>query len=113
MNKIITRQQAIDEQINEIMDEFDFAKVAKYMKQSNWKWAFGESSMHSLTPSEIELRNYAKAIMEKVAKESIVSYGSRGFLVKFSENKDDHWVNIKLMFILEWWPTDATCYHVA
>jgi hypothetical protein len=82
-----------DTQIDEIMDYFNFAKVALAMKALNWKWE-GEG-----VPSEPQLRQFARNQLRRLANEPrIKGLFCCGFLAEIDEVG-----NISLTFILEQW----------
>jgi hypothetical protein len=57
-----------DEQIEKIMDYFDFGKVAKAMRALGWKWVGSETE--SLIPDEPELRQEARRLLKQVNRDS-------------------------------------------
>jgi len=81
------QQNAIDE----IMDWFDFEKVAKVMSFLEWKWISAEEGV----PSVSEIRQEARKLL-KQAIEQKTTIGTGGFKVTYFN--DDY---IKLEFIIE------------
>jgi len=51
------------EQIDEIMDEFNFAAVLEYMDETNWNWYIDDISKR---PTETDLRKMARRLLEKL-----------------------------------------------
>ena len=62
----------MQDQIDEIMDTFDFTRVQEIMTRISWKWDAGERAH---IPEEAELRKEARRMM-RVAVDS--SYASTG-----------------------------------
>jgi hypothetical protein len=56
---------SINEQIESILDEFDFYKVQKVMQALNWNWA--TSNVENGTPTISELRKTARHLLKDVA----------------------------------------------
>ena len=86
-----------EEHIDEIMDNFDFRKVAFAMEAVDWHWATCEG-----VPSESELRKVARHYLKEVAKhDSYWSTGSGGFM---ATRYDDG--NLGLVFQMSDWNTE-------
>jgi hypothetical protein len=86
----------MNEQIDEIMDWFDFEKVAKAMEALDWSWA----SSCEKTPTPPELRVRARGLL----KEAVAKKGRRatgGFWAAYEEAEDG--VGLSLSFRLEEW----------
>lgn len=66
----------IDEQIEEIMDEFDFDKVQRVMKFLDWKWFGAEDGI----PRVAELRREARRLLNGVQNRSYIATG--GFVAR-------------------------------
>lgn len=58
----MTKQEMIDE----IMDNFDFGKVAKVMDFLDWKWAMVGMTSQYCVPEEPEIRKEARGRLSKV-----------------------------------------------
>jgi hypothetical protein len=87
---IMTKQEAIQEQIDEIMDSFDFQKVHKIMEAINWRWH------EEGVPDVYSLRTLArKHLKEAVEIKGAISSG--GFTAAYTENKEP-WVRLELYF---------------
>lgn len=86
----------IQDQINEIMDCFNFGKVARVMEQLNWTWASVER-----VPEEWEIRVEARRLIEGVLKESGVNtfLASGGLMARMQDGF------LSLSFVLEEWDT--------
>ena len=101
----MTRQEAIETQIDEIMDCFDFRKVADHMEQTGWKW-------HDEIPCEPDIRHSCRTEMRKLAATGEEGYYSGGFLIRFIENKAENWLRFDLKFVIADWPMDGTEYSI-
>lgn len=101
----MTKQEAIQEQIDNIMDSFDFRRVKSIMGFLKWKWHDEESP-----PDEYEIRAYARHCLKQAAKNE--GYGSGGFQAYKVEGRDKNgpWVRLHLSFGLETFE-DATSYE--
>jgi len=82
------------EQIDEIMDHFDFARVAKVMEHLGWEWSvpFGLA-----VPDEAEIRGRARHMLTHIKDAASVSTG--GLRVR----QDDGYLS--LVFELAGWDT--------
>ena len=77
-------------QMDEIMDNFDFAKVAKVMKFLGWKW-------RGAIPEEWEVRGNARDLLRKVVREDLKEASIGGFRIRNYSGEID------LAFELETW----------
>lgn len=76
-----TKQEAIQEQIDEIMDTFDFDKVHAWMKHDNWEWH------NEGVPDVTALRLHARERLKSAAaNEGISSTG--GFMAEYEHGTD-------------------------
>lgn len=91
------RDDIVKQQIDYIMDTFDFKRVHDVMKLLNWKWVSSENGV----PSEYELRKKARMLMEQSANERS-GIGTGGFYAEYKEGIEDDkpWLNINLSFRL-------------
>ena len=75
LNKDEDEKEPLDKMINEIMDEFNFARVHKAMVALDWKWA----SSKSYIPSMDDLRETAERLLRGAAESRLGDY------------KGEHW----------------------
>lgn len=61
----------VEDQINEIMDWFNFGKVHETMVALDWKWV-------NETPSEGEIRKKARELLQQLVKTKCISVGTGG-----------------------------------
>lgn len=73
-------------QIEAIMDKFDFDRVQKIMKASNWQWATGEGDEKEL-PSGNDIRRSARRMLNRVIIEKLATISSGGFTAMKIKNK--------------------------
>lgn len=101
-----TRAEAVTERIDEIMDTFDFAKVAAHMKYVNWTW------VNDGVPGMYALRQEARKKLRTAAKERCGTNGG-GFLVSYREGdeNDKPWFRLDLCFVLEDGSDDGVSYE--
>jgi len=88
----MTKQEAIQAQMDDIMDTFDFESVAKWMKHTNWRWGQEE-------PPEIyEIKRAARDRLRGAVNGGMSSTG--GFTATFEDKSDEdgHWVRLNLSF---------------
>jgi hypothetical protein len=72
--EFLGRRAPVDEAmrtlIDEIMDEFDFAKVAQHMRATNWQWVRHNSPADPIEyyqPEERDLRRTARRLLTDIA----------------------------------------------
>ena len=82
----------MQEQIDEIMDNFDFERVHRMMNTLDWKWVDGDGEFS--VPDVPELRKTARRLLYQVIDEGFIHCGSGGFNVSKGEN----WI------VLQWGP---------
>ena len=92
-----------DTHVNEIMDWFDFRKVAKVMEFLNWKWYFDGIDG---VPAEGDIRALARQLMNEAYDRAVATGknyqgGTGGFYIEVDMTDDEPW--IKLSFILNEW----------
>jgi hypothetical protein len=94
----MTRQEAIQEQIDEIMDTFDFEDVHTWMEHSNWAWGGLDGDGESRVPSIYEIRTEARNRLKQAAKSGFSCSG--GFTATRDEGEDENgpWVKLNLNF---------------
>ena len=99
----MTRQEAIQNQIDEIMDWFEFSKVAKTMKLLQWGWG-----LPPVVPEESKIRQEARRLLSMVSQDKVVSCG--GFVARLDEGKykDGKWVRVRLAFEVDSWGDGVT-----
>lgn len=96
----MTKQELIDE----VMDNFDFGKVAKTMKALGWVWA----TTDFYVPEESEIRKHARELLSTVYDgairgESDCTTGTGGFEATY---EIDHKM-LSLKFIVSSWETEG------
>jgi hypothetical protein len=93
----MNREEAIQAQIDEVMDSFDFDSVEKIMIALDWKWATGEG-MTRETPDLYEIRKSARRRMRCAAESRHSSSG--GFSARLIEGVEDGkaWLLMDLQF---------------
>lgn len=93
----MTKKQVLLNQVDEIMDSFDFRKVASVMKHLNWTW---EDS--KIPPDEYEIRKNARQLM-KEAIESNCGMSTGGWQIRINsvEINGKNFARIDLAFSIE------------
>ena len=93
----MTKKEVLNNQVDEIMDSFDFRKVESVMKYLNWTWKDNKTS-----PDENEIRRTARKLM-RYAVEQNESTSTGGFIVKLLSGIEDgkNWVKIDLAFAID------------
>lgn len=95
-----------NEMIDNIMDNFDFGRVAKTMEALNWKWVM---SVPDEVPQEHDIRKAARKLLKSVPDTFIKdSYctGTGGLYVQaWYENTD--LVLMELTFVVADWRVDV------
>lgn len=92
--KMLTEQQL--DQIDGIMDNFDFHKVYKVMKYLNWAW-FDYKTKEYYIPDEGTIRKHARNLLKELFEKSLYSIATGGF---YAEKIEDC---ISLKFVLTSW----------
>ena len=104
LHTTMTREQAIQQQVDEIMDEFDFHEVQRMFEQHGW--TYGDEDEPSTAG---ELRRHARKLLllagEK-PRDGCYTTGSGRFYVSLVENTQEKWVRLSLMFTPEEYGTD-------
>jgi len=95
----MTRIEAINEQIDEIMDTFDFKKVKKTMEMLEWAW-----SSSGGIPDEYEIRKTARRLLKQLIDfedGGITSVG--GFRAELIQkaNNGGKWLRVDLAFCVD------------
>lgn len=91
----MNKQEAIQEQIDEIMDTFEFERVAAWMEFSKWGWADGHETV---VPDLYAIKREARARLREAARFGYTSTG--GFTAKMREGAEDGkpWLALDLSF---------------
>jgi hypothetical protein len=101
----MTKREAIQEQIDEIMDRFDFERVHDVMMHLNWTWRDALEP-----PTTYEIRAHARERLKDAVKHGSSNTG--GFVATKEEGVDDGkpWVRMNLLFAVEQTLNDGTSY---
>jgi hypothetical protein len=98
----MTRNQVIANQIEEIMDEFDFHECLTIFEKQEW-------SYHDAPASEMSvavLRRTARMLLQSVSIRPLdgISYAGTGrFRAYMTENIKEKWLRLELLFVPEQW----------
>ena len=95
----MTRQEVIQKQTDEIMDEFDFGLVRKMFEENEWSYNFKLSA-----PSLGELRQAARSVIKGATENRYCSSGR--FSSMCVEDSDEKWLRLSLMFTPTSWVID-------
>lgn len=84
-------EEAVQAQINEIMDTFDFGKAHRMMAAVNWTWLSEVPGFESMVPTEADLRKEARSLLNRVARKTsaIYSLSSGGLTVEKTVGDDE------------------------
>lgn len=93
----MTKKEVLNNQVDEIMDSFDFRQVESVMKHLNWTWKDSKTP-----PDEYQIRKEARNIM-RAAIQSGDSVSTGGFIagVHCGEENGEKWATIDLVFAIE------------
>jgi hypothetical protein len=93
----MTKKEVLNNQVDEIMDSFDFRQVASVMEHLNWTWKDSK-----IPPDEYEIRREARSLM-RMAIQSGESVSTGGFIARLhcGEENGDKWARIDLAFAIE------------
>ena len=93
----MTRQEVLENQMDEIMDSFDFDQVKKMMSATDWIWASSEEGI----PDQYELRKEARRLMKQaIAGEDCATGGFRAWVTEGTD-RDGAWAKLNLSFGIE------------
>ena len=81
----MTKQEAIQEQIDNIMDDFEFEKVHQIMTALKWIWATSENP--KAVPELWEIKKNARSHLKNAVKHEGSAGG--GFTARFREGVDE------------------------
>lgn len=104
----MTRHQAIELQIETIMDEFDFGAVHKIFQDNGWEYHDSDG-----VPTIGELRRMARKCLRNLTRTPINGMGIGGtgrFTVVMTENPKEGWLRLDLLFTPEDWHNEPTDY---
>ena len=90
----LNKKEAVQSQIDGIMDTFDFRRVRKMMLAVGWTWANSPNG----TPEEWELRARARELLNECAVRGLVSTG--GFTARYVDGEDEEgpWLRLTLQW---------------
>jgi hypothetical protein len=93
----MTKKEVLMNQVDEIMDSFDFRQVESVMHHLNWTWNDSKTP-----PDEYEIRREARRIMN-IAIQSGESVSTGGFIARLhcGEENGKKWARIDLAFAVE------------
>jgi hypothetical protein len=93
----MTKKEVLNNQVDEIMDSFDFRKVESVMQHLNWKWKDSNTP-----PDEYEIRQNARSLMRMAINQG-ESVSTRGFIVTLlsGEENGEKWARIDLAFAVD------------
>jgi hypothetical protein len=98
----MTRQQAIETQIEEIMDEFDFGLVHKAFVDNRWTYHMDDGP-----PSQSELRRTARSLLRNCARTPGGNTLLTGhFEARTIEDTEEKWLRMSLSLVYEYWSID-------
>lgn len=94
-----------NEMIDDIMDNFDFNKVAKCMKALNWKWIAVPEGI----PEESDIRKAARKLLQGVPETFLKDerYSGTGGLYVRSWYESTELVLIEMTFVVAEWRVDV------
>jgi hypothetical protein len=95
----MTRQEVIQKQTDEIMDEFDFGLVRKMFEENEWTYHWDSEA-----PSLGELRQVARSVIRGATEDRYCSSGR--FSATCVEDSDEKWLRLILMFTPISWVID-------
>lgn len=98
----MTKQEAIQQQIDDIMDTFEFEKIHEWMTATDWKWAIGgnDGTLRSEVPSIYEIRRAARERLKEAASRKNGFSCTGGFTARRidGEDNDGPWITMHLAF---------------
>jgi hypothetical protein len=114
LNEDKVEKEPLNKMIDEIMDEFNFARVHKAMVALDWKWA----SSKSYIPSMDDLRETAESLLRGAAESRLGDYkgehwelgiinGTGGFqATAYCDEDKTKIIALDLSFVVTSWDTE-------
>lgn len=106
----INPDHAVENMIEEILNNFDFEKVQKVMNFLDWTWfSCGRPQIHHLKGTAQQLMHCAVDGVRKKCKNVNEPYfcATGGFKATAYRNVFNHLIHIQLEFIVSDWETDG------
>jgi hypothetical protein len=104
----MTRHQAIEEQIENIMDEFDFGPVHNIFEQNGWSYHDSDG-----VPTLGQLRKTARQVLRDASRrphDGVTIAGHGRFTAVMTEDPSAGWLRLDLMFTPNCWNNEPTDY---
>lgn len=96
----------VEDDIQEILDEFDWVRVIKTMKALEWRWV-GVDGFPCLYDLQVKARGLlseaAKAVLRSPKKKYRYMVGTGGFEVVAQKFKDTDKIYLELKFVVTTW----------
>lgn len=83
----MTKEDAIQELIDEIMDTFDVKKCVSTMNHLNWGWGVSDGTFNTEVPDEYEFRKQLRNSLKYAVKNG--GHASGGFMITFHDSVDE------------------------
>jgi len=93
----MTRKEVLNNQMDEIMDSFDFDQVQKIMSATDWMWVLAEKGV----PDQYELRREARRLMKQAINGEDCGTGGFRAWVTEGTDRDGAWAKLNLSFGIE------------
>lgn len=97
-NALPQRKEVLNNQLEEIMDSFDFDKVHEIMSALKWNWATTEKGG---IPDKYELRRKARQLMKQAINGEGSGTGGFRAWVTDGTDEDGPWTKLDLSFGLD------------
>lgn len=94
----MTRKEVLENQLDEIMDSFDFDQVHEIMTALKWNWVTTEKGE---IPDKYELRREARRLMKQAIAGEDCSTGGFSARVVDGVDEDGPWTKLHLSFGLD------------
>lgn len=113
MDKHLTHDEVVQNQIDEIMDWVDFHKIQRVMEFLEWKWADVDGTG---IPNVAQLRSQARRLLKEAVQRKW-DVGTGGFTATYTRGNDETnpgelgWVRLGLSFNVENYLLDGETYR--
>lgn len=94
----MTRKEVLENQLEEIMDSFDFDQVHEIMTALKWNWVTTEKGG---IPDKYELRREARRLMKQAIAGEDCATGGFSARVADGVDEDGQWTKLHLFFGLD------------
>ena len=105
----MTKDEAFEQQLDEIMDTFDFAKCRETMVKMGWSYG-----KYDYPPEEYDLRQKARTMLRSLKNSTESTYVNTARFhaaITLDEDCEGKWLRLSLTFLVEQTLEDGVHYE--